>query len=228
MRPRGRDPPSRGRVGPSLTRRPAHWLGTSQCRERHALLCRPPALRTGRRRHRAREESRAARVAGAHTSRLDCGPVPACRRRTTRGRAAHSRLGAPSCPACGRCHVRRREGRVRTGRGLGARRPPRRVCGSRPPSSEDRGRWLEAARKQVERRTAAVLQAQHRGAYERVARLVAACSEAIGYVEGVGRSEDFLGAVRERYSRYSAFKRELERALRTPSGVSTESVGRFT
>lgn len=86
----------------------------------------------------------------------------------------------------------------------------------RPPSSEDRRRWLEAARKEVERRTAAVLQAKHRGAYERVARLVAACSEAIGYLEGVRLSEAFLGAVRERYSRYPAFKRELERALGTP------------
>lgn len=82
-----------------------------------------------------------------------------------------------------------------------------------PPSHEERQRWLEAARKQVQRRAAAVLQAKHRDAYERVALLVAACSEAIGLFDGERSGESFLREIRERYSRYPAFKRELERAL---------------
>ena len=75
-------------------------------------------------------------------------------------------------------------------------------------------RWLAAARTKVEERTAAVVETKHRGAYERVARLVVACAEAIALAQGAPKGGALVSDLRERYPRHSAFQAELDRAVR--------------
>jgi len=81
-------------------------------------------------------------------------------------------------------------------------------------SEAARRRFLAEARKLVERRTAAVVEGTHRGAYDRVALLVAACGEALEMAEGGGKGAAFVAEVRARYPRHTAFRSELDRATR--------------
>lgn len=83
-----------------------------------------------------------------------------------------------------------------------------------PAGDAERERWLTAARSAVERRTAAVVEAKHRHAYGRVASLVAACAEAIVLARDPAAGGGFVAEMRARYPRHSAFREELDRAVR--------------
>lgn len=78
----------------------------------------------------------------------------------------------------------------------------------------DRELWLTTARSVVERRTAAVVEAKHRGAYQRVANLVVACAEALALAGGVRGGAAFVTEIRGRYPRHHAFRDGLDRATR--------------
>jgi len=75
-----------------------------------------------------------------------------------------------------------------------------------------RARWLDAARKAVEQRVDAVVRGQHRGAYERVAALAAACAEAVAVAEGTGNATVFIQGIRTRYPRHWSFRNALDHA----------------
>lgn len=81
-----------------------------------------------------------------------------------------------------------------------------------PTSSEEQARWRRSARRLVEDRVEAVAAAKHRGAYARAARLGVACAEAFELAEGAGVGQSFLALLHERYARFSALRRELDRA----------------
>jgi hypothetical protein len=78
----------------------------------------------------------------------------------------------------------------------------------------EQDRWLTAVRSVVERRTAAVVEAKHRGAYERAASLVVACAEALALACGVPDGAALVTEIRCRYPRHYAFRDELDRATR--------------
>jgi tetratricopeptide (TPR) repeat protein len=85
---------------------------------------------------------------------------------------------------------------------------------SAPRGDAERELWLTTASSVVERRTAAVVEAKHRGAYERVAGLVVACAEAVTLALGGPKGSAFVADIRGRYPRHHAFRNELDRATR--------------
>lgn len=82
------------------------------------------------------------------------------------------------------------------------------------PEPEGQQRWLAAGRASVEARTAAVVQGQHRSAYDRVARLVVACAEALALFGGSAEGSRFIEEVRARYPRHYGLRRELDAVTR--------------
>ncbi len=84
----------------------------------------------------------------------------------------------------------------------------------RHPSSAERTRWCSAVRVTIEQRVAAVVEAKHRGAYERVAQLAATYAEALALVEEQRAAAGWLDDLRERYPRHTAFRAELDAAAR--------------
>lgn len=83
-----------------------------------------------------------------------------------------------------------------------------------PPTRHERERWMQVARGAVEQRRDAIVGAQHRGAYDRAARLICACAEALSLHAGddaqVGGA--FVADAHRRWPRHSAFRRELDAA----------------
>ncbi len=77
-------------------------------------------------------------------------------------------------------------------------------------SDHARQRWFMAALAAIERRTAAVVESKHRGAYGRVATLVVAAAEALTLRGGPGAN--LIAETLSRYPRHTAFRRELEDA----------------
>ncbi len=82
------------------------------------------------------------------------------------------------------------------------------------PSSAERTRWLTAVRVAVDQRVSAVVEAKHRGAYQRVAQVAALYAEAIALIENEHAGANWLDGVRERYPRHTAFRAELDAAMR--------------
>ena len=83
---------------------------------------------------------------------------------------------------------------------------------------QQRTRWLAAAHAAVDRHLQAIVGGQQRACYDRAARLAVACGEALSIADP-GGSADFTAAVRARYPRHVAFRRELD-AVRAASPVT--------
>ncbi|MGH8907250.1 MAG: hypothetical protein ACRD0K_12165 [Egibacteraceae bacterium] len=83
----------------------------------------------------------------------------------------------------------------------------------RAPGSDERARWLDAARVHVEARVDAVVGGKHRGAYQRVARLAAACAEALALTSGASAGQRLIDDVHARYPLHSAFRGQLRSAF---------------
>lgn len=83
---------------------------------------------------------------------------------------------------------------------------------------QQRTRWLAAAHAAVDRHLQAIVGGQQRAHYDRAARLAVACGEALSIADP-GGSADFTAAVRARYPRHVAFRRELD-AVRAASPVA--------
>jgi hypothetical protein len=78
-----------------------------------------------------------------------------------------------------------------------------------PPTVDQRARWLRIARTRVDLHIDSVVIGQHRTSYPHVALLAAGCAEAIKLSAGVAVSQRYLDVVHGRYSRHTAFAREL-------------------
>ena len=83
---------------------------------------------------------------------------------------------------------------------------------------QQRTGWLAAAHAAVDRHLQAIVGGQQRAYYDRAARLAVACGEALSIADP-GGSADFTAAVRARYPRHVAFRRELD-AVRAASPVA--------
>jgi hypothetical protein len=83
---------------------------------------------------------------------------------------------------------------------------------------QQRTRWLAAAHAAVDKHLQAIVGGQQRAFYDRAARLAVACGEALSIADP-GGSADFAAAVRARYPRHVAFRRELD-AVRAASPVA--------
>jgi hypothetical protein len=83
-----------------------------------------------------------------------------------------------------------------------------------PSSEAERARWLSVAREAVERRVAAVVDAKHRAAYQRAARIAVACAEALALAEDRNAGAGWLDRIRARYPRHYAFRGEIDAAAR--------------
>jgi hypothetical protein len=83
-----------------------------------------------------------------------------------------------------------------------------------PVDPEQRARFLEVAWTMAERRVKEILDKKHRRAYERAAMLVAAVSEARIMAGDAGGGHALLENIRQQFSRYSAFTRELAKIAR--------------
>jgi hypothetical protein len=82
------------------------------------------------------------------------------------------------------------------------------------PTPEEQQRWLDAGKAAVEARTAVVVEGQHRGAYDGVARLVVACAEALALAGGSREGARSLDEARARYPRHYGFRRALDAVTR--------------
>lgn len=78
-----------------------------------------------------------------------------------------------------------------------------------PPTVDQRARWLRIARSSVDLQIDSVVSGQHRTSYPHVALLAAGCAEAIKLSAGAAVSQRYLDVVHGRYSRHTAFAREL-------------------
>lgn len=86
-----------------------------------------------------------------------------------------------------------------------------------PPAAPDREAWLQAARRLIDGRIDAVVGAQHRSAYARVAHLAAAAAEAIHLAHSPEAATGSLDDLHDRYPRHRLFRRELRQvAARSP------------
>jgi len=83
-----------------------------------------------------------------------------------------------------------------------------------------RAEWLIDARAAIDARVAAIVTAQHRGAYDRAAQLATAGAEAIAAVDGATAATAMLVGLRERYPRHVAFRSSLEGAVRRSPRLS--------
>jgi hypothetical protein len=103
-----------------------------------------------------------------------------------------------------------------TGKAVTDQLPPlgvilRDLIDRRAATAQQRSRWLAAARGAVDRHLKTVVGGQQRGCYDRAAQLAVACGEALAIADPDG-SADYLEAVRAKYPRHIAFRRELDTA----------------
>ncbi|MDQ3609349.1 MAG: hypothetical protein M3459_10675, partial [Actinomycetota bacterium] len=77
-----------------------------------------------------------------------------------------------------------------------------------------RARWLAAATSAAQARVRAIVEAKHRGAYERAAGLLVACAEAGCVALGPREAAALVSDVRSRYPRHVAFRSALDAATR--------------
>lgn len=82
-------------------------------------------------------------------------------------------------------------------------------------AAEDRARWLGIAQALADARVAAIVDAKHRGAYQRAAALLVACAEALALAGRQAAAAELVTTVRDRYPRHVAFRRELDQATRS-------------
>jgi hypothetical protein len=83
---------------------------------------------------------------------------------------------------------------------------------------QQRSRWLAAARAAMDHYLQAIVGGQQRAYYGRAARLAVACGEALSIADPED-SADYTAAVRARYPRHVAFRRELDTARAASSVV---------
>jgi tetratricopeptide (TPR) repeat protein len=83
-----------------------------------------------------------------------------------------------------------------------------------PVDPEERTRFLKVAWTLAERRVKEILDKKHRRAYERAAMLVGAVAEARIMAGDAGGGNALLSNVRQQFSRFSAFTRELDKTTR--------------
>src|SRR6266540_2126721 len=76
---------------------------------------------------------------------------------------------------------------------------------------QQRSRWLATARAAIDRHLQAIVGGQQRAYYNRAAQLAVACGEALSIADP-DSSEDYIAAVRAKYLRHIAFRRELDAA----------------
>ena len=86
--------------------------------------------------------------------------------------------------------------------------------GQQPVDPEQRARFLKVAWSVAERRVKEILDKKHRRAYERAAMLVGAVAEAQTIAGDPESGHALLANVRQQFSRYSAFTRELDKITR--------------
>jgi hypothetical protein len=86
--------------------------------------------------------------------------------------------------------------------------------GQQPVDPEQRARFLKVAWSIAERRVKEILDKKHRRAYERAAMLVGAVAEARTIAGDPESGHALLANVRQQFSRYSAFTRELDKITR--------------
>jgi hypothetical protein len=79
-------------------------------------------------------------------------------------------------------------------------------------TDDQRLRWLGRARAIADARIAAIVQAKHRGAYDRAAQLAVACAEALALTEGPPAAARAITELRDRYPRHVAFRAALDAA----------------
>jgi hypothetical protein len=79
-------------------------------------------------------------------------------------------------------------------------------------TDQQRRAWLAWARTAADARIAAIVEAKHRGAYERAAQLAVACAEAVAITEGPVAAARAIGELRDRYPRHVAFRAALDAA----------------
>jgi hypothetical protein len=103
-----------------------------------------------------------------------------------------------------------------TGKVMADQPPPlgavlRDLIARRTTAPQQRSRWLATARAAIDRRLRAIVGGQQRGYYNRAAQLAVACGEALSIADP-DSSEDYIAAVRAKYPRHNAFRRELDAA----------------
>jgi hypothetical protein len=86
--------------------------------------------------------------------------------------------------------------------------------GQQPVEPEQRARFLKVAWSVAERRVKEILDKNHWRAYERAALLVGAVAEARTIAGDPESGHALLANVRQQFSRYSAFTRELDKITR--------------
>lgn len=81
-----------------------------------------------------------------------------------------------------------------------------------PTTPEQRARWLALARAVADARVDAIVQAKHRGAYDRAAHVAVATAEAVALAEGTPVAAAAITTLRDRYPRHVAFRAALDAA----------------
>jgi hypothetical protein len=79
-------------------------------------------------------------------------------------------------------------------------------------TDEQRRAWLAWARTAADARITAIVEAKHRGAYDRAAQLATACAEAVAVTEGSVAAARAIGELRDRFPRHVAFRAALDAA----------------
>jgi hypothetical protein len=84
-----------------------------------------------------------------------------------------------------------------------------------------RREWLAKARTTADARIAAIVEAKHRGGYDRAAQLAAACAEAVAITEGPPAAARAISELRDRYPRHVAFRAAVDAAAGRSPLLST-------
>jgi len=87
------------------------------------------------------------------------------------------------------------------------------ACAEAPLPADEAEEWLGWCTRTVWHRTRRIVENKHRRAYARAATAVAACTEAAHASGMPGVVDPMIGQLRSRFSRHSAFQRELKTAL---------------
>ncbi|MFN2497436.1 MAG: hypothetical protein ABR608_16280, partial [Pseudonocardiaceae bacterium] len=77
---------------------------------------------------------------------------------------------------------------------------------------EQRRQWLDDARAHIDSWVDSVVSGKHRGSYQRIAELAAACAEALALAAGAAAGHAYLNGLHDRYPRHSSFRKELRSA----------------
>jgi hypothetical protein len=92
-------------------------------------------------------------------------------------------------------------------------------------SPVERRQWLVTASATVDERVDAIVRNQHRRAYARAACLAVAHAEALAVAGKASEGPAYLTGIREKYPRHSAFRSELDTAIRASTLLSSHQSG---